>query len=75
MPVADCLDEYELLSGRVFGHPNHVSEIRFPFPFVTRPKFNDKRLLKAVNDVVNRRKPANPGEQQRFPFYEDLCKT
>ena len=77
MPVRDCLDEYERLGAKVFGHPNHVFEMRFPLPFISRPKYSEKGLSEAVNDVHNRRKPNYIGHQEplRFPYDDDLCKT
>lgn len=77
MPVRDCIDEYEKLAGKVFGHPNHIYEMRFPLPFISGTKFSEKGLIQAVNDVIDRRRPKNVGPQGglKFPFDEDLCKT
>ncbi|KAL9620248.1 MAG: hypothetical protein Q9160_005257, partial [Pyrenula sp. 1 TL-2023] len=77
MPVGDCLDEYKKLAGKVFANPNHIIEMYFPLPFMTRTKFGEKALVQAVNDVISRRRPQDDGGYARlhFPLEEDLCKT
>jgi len=49
MTVDDCLQEYEALGGKIFGHPRP-----FSIKGVLWHKFNHRRLKKAVKQVTSR---------------------
>jgi hypothetical protein len=75
MSVKHCMEEYEILSGNIFGHPRWAS-VRGPLPAL-RDKYNGERIQKAVEDVINRRM----SEEERmagagsFNSPRGLCRT
>jgi hypothetical protein len=75
MSVKHCMEEYEILSGDIFGHPRWAS-VRGPLPAL-RDKYDGERIQKAVEDVINRRM----SEEERtagagsFNSPRGLCRT
>ncbi|KAI9843047.1 MAG: hypothetical protein M1837_006678 [Sclerophora amabilis] len=79
MPVDDALDEYQTLAGEIFGHPRIASvrpSWRGPIPW-PRDKYDGRRVVKVVNDVVNRRLALKPGTigQNLLSSHASMCKT
>jgi hypothetical protein len=75
MSVEDCMQEYEKLSGDIFGHPRWTS-VRGPIPW-PRDKYDGETIQRAVEDVINRR--MSPAERKagagNFNSPPGLCRT
>ena len=75
MNIDDCISDYEILGGKVFGHSRWV-HLRSPLWF-PRDKYNHKNLQNVIKDVVDHRVPKIhkfPGGQN-FAFDENRCRT
>ncbi|KAE9988815.1 hypothetical protein EG328_007419 [Venturia inaequalis] len=75
MSVQDCMEEYERLSGDIFGHPR-LASIRGPIPY-WRDKYDGEKIQRAVEDVIKRR--MSPEERTAgagsFNCPRGLCRT
>ena len=72
MTVDECLEAYENLVDRVFGHPRilHIRNSLYP-----KDKYNEKMLEDVVRDIVRQRDPRG-SSNAAFPQYnEDMCRT
>lgn len=70
MTVDDCLEEYKILGGKVFGSPRPLA-----VGGILWHKFAWRRLHDAIEDVT--RKNISRGEARigvKFPSDEDLCR-
>ena len=72
MTVDECLDAYENLAGRVFGHPRHL-HIRKP-PWIPRDKYDHRRLEKIIKDIVKERSPTGHNSTEFRQPNEDTCR-
>lgn len=71
MDVEECLEAYESLADRVFGHPRRF-HIRKP-PFIPRDKYNHRNLEDVIKEIVMR-KSGKASTLFRQPK-EDMCRT
>lgn len=75
MSVQDCMEEYERLSGDIFGHPR-LASVRGPIPY-WRDKYDGEKIQRAVEDVIKRR--MSPEERiagaGSFNSPRGLCRT
>lgn len=70
MTVDECLEAYEDLAGKVFGHPRrlHVRNSLWP-----KDKYNGKVLESVIEDIVKQREGSRSAT---FPqSNEDMCRT
>ncbi len=70
MTVDECLETYEALAGRVFGHPRrfHLRKCLWP-----KDKYNYKKLEQVIKDIVRER---DSSANANFPQQnEDMCRT
>ena len=74
MTVDECLEAYEILSERVFGHPRwfHCRSILF---FNPRDKYDPKKLEKVICDVIRQRDPDGRSSTELQQLNEDMCRT
>ncbi|KAH0537476.1 hypothetical protein FGG08_005739 [Glutinoglossum americanum] len=73
MNIDDCIEEYEMLGGEVFGHPR-IASIRGPIP-AFRDKYDGAQVKRVVERVVSRRLDIPPGEVAYFSSRQSICKT
>lgn len=70
MTVDECLEAYETLAGRVFGHPRllHIKNSLWP-----KDKYDGKVLEGVIEDIVRQREGSS---STAFPQRnEDMCRT
>jgi len=70
MTVDECLQAYETLAGRVFGHPRllHIRNSLWP-----KDKYDDKVLESVIEEIVRQREGST---RAAFPQRnEDMCRT
>ncbi len=75
MNIDDCIEDYETLGEKVFGHSRWF-HFRSPL-FWVRDKYNHRVLQDVVRKVVRERVPkvaTFPGGQN-FAFDENRCRT
>jgi hypothetical protein len=74
MSVADCLQQYEVVGGKVFGEPRKVSILGWP-----HNRYHKAPLVKAIQDIVAQRVPnereSSEEKFQMFPAPADLCRV
>lgn len=73
MNVEECIEAYEQLADRVFGHPRRF-HIRKP-PWVPRDKYNHKNLEDVIKEIVRRRSPSGLASTLFLQPNEDMCRT
>lgn len=73
MNVEECINAYEHLADRVFGHPRHF-HIRKP-PWIPRDKYNHKSLEEVIKEIVRRRSPSGKSNTLFRQPNEDMCRT
>ncbi|MCJ1465973.1 hypothetical protein MMC07_004592 [Pseudocyphellaria aurata] len=69
MTVDDCIDEYQALGEKVFGHPRPLA-----WGAILWHKFNAENFERVIRDVTSRHSEARDFEAT-FPSDEDLCRT
>ena len=73
MTVDECIEAYENLADRVFGHPRHF-HIRKP-PWIPRDKYDHRLLEGVIKDIVQQRSPRNSFSTPFQQRNEDMCRT
>lgn len=75
MNIDDCINEYENLGGKAFGHSRYF-HLRSPL-FWPRDKYNHKVLEETIKDVVRRNVPKVAGFPggMNFAFDENRCRV
>lgn len=78
MTVEECIESFKAYSNDVFTHARFVHTLQFPFLFLDRPKYGDKSVRKAIENVVQKYEP-DPGKklwrQYSFAASHDRCRT
>ena len=76
--VEECLESFKAYSNDVYTHARLVHTLQFPFSFLDRPKYGDKSVRKAIENVVQKCEPG-PEEklwrQYTFAAQHDQCRT
>ena len=73
MSTDECIEEYEQLGGRIFGHPRRFH--RRNTRIVPREKYDHLELEKAIKDIVKKRSPLQDhGTMFRQPD-DMMCRT
>ena len=73
MNVEECIEAYEQLADRVFGHPCRF-HIRKP-PWIPRDKYDHKRLEDVIKGIVRRRSSLRISNAPFLQPNEDMCRT
>jgi hypothetical protein len=71
MTVPDCLHEYEILGGEIFGKPRFFTQLHFGV--ISRTKYQGKKLEEVFEEVTTRRSELSDSTFT-FPLKRGLCK-
>lgn len=73
MTIDECIEAYEDLADRVFGHPRNF-HIRRP-PWIPRDKYDHKLLEEVIKEIVRRRSPSSSADMNFPQKNPDMCRT
>lgn len=76
MTVEECIESFKAYSNDVFTHARLFHTLQFPFSFLDRPKYGDKSVRKAIENVVQKYEPDSEEKMLRsFAASHDQCRT
>ena len=72
MTVDECIEAYENLGDKVFGHPRrlHIKNVLYP-----KDKYNHKNLEDVIKDIIKQRDPQGRARASFQQPNEDMCRT
>jgi hypothetical protein len=75
MTVDDCIQEYEQLSGGIFGHAHLFHQTFLPTAWMKRPKYDTAVLESVIRGVTTRRGEVSTDNRRTLKTESQLCRV